>query len=130
MTPVQVVEKQLAAFNTRNLKEFLASYAEDARVHDLQGGRPTLVGRRAIAAVYARVFENEGLRGEVLARLTVGNKVIHHKRCWGLGPDAVDFVAVYEVAGDHIRTAWLHRANQLSEPTMVEPIAAISASGA
>jgi hypothetical protein len=120
VTPVEVVDKQLEAFNERNLDSFLATYAEDARVHDLQNGRPSLVGRPAISEVYSKAFQNQGLRAEILARLAVGNKVIDHERGWGIGSGPTDFVAVYEVEGDFIRNAWLLRTNESSVKTLVQ----------
>ena len=101
------VQRQLEAYNARDLDAFVAQYAENVRVFRPPGLEPAIVGRRAMAEYYAKHrFSLPALHAEVLNRMVLGNKVVDHERITGLGPQVVEAIAVYEVVGGVIRTVW------------------------
>jgi putative hydrolase of HD superfamily len=106
---VEPVQRQLEAYNARDLAAFLEPYAPDVRIFRPPAAEPVLVGRDAMAAHYAaHRFNLPGLHAEILGRLVVGNKVIDHERIAGIGPLPVQAVAVYQVRQGSIQTVWFY----------------------
>lgn len=109
MTLVEVVEKQLTAFNSKDFNAFIAMFSEDVRVYDMPDAAPKLSGKEAFAAAYAKALSNPAMRVEILSRLVVGNKVVDHERVHGLKAERYDVVAIYEVGQDLIRAMWFFK---------------------
>jgi hypothetical protein len=107
MSPEQVVQLQLDAYNARDLDRFLAAYADEVHVFRPPVPAASIVGKRALAEYYAtQRFNLVGLNAEVVDRIVVGNKVIDHERISGVHELPIEVAAVYEVAGGLIRTVW------------------------
>ena len=107
MNPESPVQRQLAAYNDRDLDRFVAEYSDDVRVYRAPTGTPILDGKAAFSAHYAaHRFNLTSLHADVLARLVVGNKVIDHERVIGVRDQPFDAVVVYEVVDDLIRAVW------------------------
>jgi len=98
--PAMLAERQLAAYNARDLDAFSACFSDDVEVFDFPGAAPVLTGREAFRARYFERFKSEGLRAIAVHRAVVGDRVIDHERVWLSGPDAsdpIDLVVVYTV---------------------------------
>jgi hypothetical protein len=107
--PEDVVQRQLVAYNARNLDAFVTQYADDVREYRPPASEPFLAGKAAFRAYYGgERFVLPGLRAEVLQRIVVGNKVADHERIVGIRPSAVEGIAVYEVIGGLIQNVWFH----------------------
>jgi hypothetical protein len=106
MNPVDVVQRQLEAYNARDLEAFMAMYTDDVRLFRMPTREPTTVGKQAMREVYRQRFASPDLHAEILSRTVLGNKVIDHERIVGIRETAVEAVAVYEVAAGLIRTVW------------------------
>src|SRR5689334_19063777 len=101
MTPTDIVQRQLDAYNAHDLAAFLATYAEAAELTRVGKADAQVVGKDAIAELYAsRVFNVPGHRAELVGRFAFGNKVVDHERVFGLSAEPFEAVAVYEVTGD------------------------------
>ncbi|MGX6648051.1 nuclear transport factor 2 family protein [Maricaulaceae bacterium MS644] len=99
LSPAVIAERQLAAYNARDLDAFAACFAEDVEVYDFPGVR-VLSGREAFRARYEARFQNEGLEAVAVHRTVIGPRVIDHERVWfdGRGrSEPVDLVVVYTV---------------------------------
>jgi hypothetical protein len=99
-SPVEVVQAQLDAYNTRDLDAFLAQYGEDAEVLDLGSPTPTTRGKSALADRYRQLFDRSpALHCDIVNRSALGRVVIDHERITGRdGSDApVEVMAIYEV---------------------------------
>jgi hypothetical protein len=106
MNPPDIVQRQLDAYNARDLDRFVACYAEDVRVFRPPAAEPVTVGRAALGAHYAaHRFNLPGLHAELVARMVMGNKVIDQERIVGIGDAPMDAVAVYEVGSDGLIAA-------------------------
>ena len=70
MDPVAVVQRQLDAYNARDLPRFLAEYSEDIRVYRLPSAEPALVGKNAFGDFYAmQRFNRAGLHADLMGRM-------------------------------------------------------------
>ena len=84
MSPEQLAQEQLDAYNARDLDRFVACYADDIRLYRPPAAEPFLSGKAALAAHYAaNRFNNAALHAELRGRLVVGNKVFDHERAHG-----------------------------------------------
>lgn len=80
MTPADLAQKQLDAYNRQDMAAFAACYADDVVVADLNGAVSTS-GIAAFRDRYAKMFrENPENRAELVNRVAVGNVVIDHER--------------------------------------------------
>lgn len=106
-SPEAVAQRQLDAYNARDLDAFVACYADDVELFRPPAVAPALVGAAALRAFYARErFGHLGLRAELLHRAVVGATVIDHERIHGVGPTPFEVVVAYQIEGDLIRRVW------------------------
>jgi putative hydrolase of HD superfamily len=106
-TPEAVVQRQLEAFNARDLDAWLATYAEDARQFEHPA---TLLasGHAEIRARSASRFAEPELHARLMRRSVMGPVVIDHEqvtRRFPEGPGLIEMVCVYEVRGGRIQSA-------------------------
>lgn len=103
-TPEQLVQRQVAAYNSHDAARFSATYAENAELLDFPS-KPTLVGRAKLAEFYTKFFAwASQVHCEVVSRTVLGNKVIDHERVTGLpNGKTIEAVAIYEVENGLIR---------------------------
>jgi hypothetical protein len=104
--PVAVVERQLAAYNARDLERFAATYSDDVTIHRMPDQMHAIRGKEQLRAVYRERLASPHLHAEILSRIVLGNKVIDHERIVGIREHPVEALAIYEVAGSLIRAVW------------------------
>ena len=105
--PAAFAQRQLDAYNARDLARFVAEYTEDVRVWRLPGTEPVLVGRAALAEHYRQHrFNLPALHAELVQRLVFGNKVIDQERVTGVQPTPMEVAAIYEVTPAGISRVW------------------------
>ncbi len=103
MTPASLAQKQFDTYNRQDLDGFVACYADNVVVADLNGAIST-TGLTAFRERYAKMFrENPENRAELVSRMEVGNVVIDHERVFR-SRNAAPFeaLAIMTVAGDKI----------------------------
>lgn len=109
MNPADPVQRQLDAYNARDLERFVAEYSDDVQVFVPPATEPVLAGKAAFAAHYAgKRFNLPALHATVVARIVSGNTVVDHERVVGLADEEVEAIAVYRVDGDRITTVWFY----------------------
>ena len=112
MTPEEVVQGQVDAYNERDLDRFLAYYSDAVTVFRLPSTEPTMVGKARFAEFYAtQRFNRPGLHAEILARIVLGGKVIDHERIFGIQDTPMEIAAVYEVVDERIARVWFFPAD-------------------
>lgn len=100
---MDAVERQLAAYNARDVDAFIANFAPDVRV--LNGlGEVTLQGWEAKRERYDAAFKREpDVRCEVLHRIRHGEFVVDHEFLAGYQDGSTKHaVAIYRVVDDLI----------------------------
>jgi hypothetical protein len=109
LNPVAVVQRQLEAYNARDLERFLAEYSEDIRAYRPPAVDPSIAGKEAFAKFYAAErFNRPGLHAELVNRIVLGNKVIDHERISGVREQAFEVAVVYEVNNGLIQCTWTY----------------------
>lgn len=109
MNPADPVQRQLDAYNARDLERFVAEYSDDVQVFRPPAAEPVLSGKQAFAAHYAKNrFCLPQLRAELVSRMVVGSTVVDHERITGLQEGVLEAIVVYRVAGDRIRCVWFY----------------------
>jgi hypothetical protein len=107
MSAIEVVQRQLDAYNAHDLAAFVAAYSDTIEVFRMPSSLAAITGKAQFADFYAnRRFNIPALRAEVVNRMILGSKVVDHERIWGLGVAPIEAVAVYRVVDDLIATAW------------------------
>ena len=105
--PEAVVQRQLDAYNARDLPRFLAEYSEDIEVFRLPAAAPAIVGKKPLADFYAtQRFNHAGLHAELRGRIAFGNKVVDHERISGVRDQPFDVAVAYEVCDGLIVRTW------------------------
>ena len=106
MTAVDVVQRQLEAYNARDLERFAATYADDVTLYRMPATAPVIQGKARLREVYRDRFSSPNLHAEILSRIVLGNKVIDHERVRGIRETPLEALAIYEVEDGLIRTVW------------------------
>lgn len=109
--PAEVVQRQLNAYNARDLEAFLATYSDDVTVGGLDEGKVTLKGRAAMAERYGNLFQKSPeLHARIHRRIALGEWVIDQEEARGLeGGKTANVVAIYRVRDGKIRQVWFAR---------------------
>ncbi len=112
--PTAVVQRQLDAYNARDIDALLATYAPDARQFEHPG---TLVASGA-AQIRERLsvrLQEPNLHARLVQRVVMGKLVIDHElvtRTFAEGPGTIELVAIYEVRDGLIVSASVQASNQ------------------
>ena len=112
--PATIVQRQLDAYNARDLDALLATYAPDAR----QFAHPAILLAASAADMRERMaqrFAEPNLHARLLQRVVMGNIVIDHEevtRTFPEGAGRVDMVAIYEVVDGKIQSASVQVSNK------------------
>lgn len=108
LTPEQIIQGQLDAYNARDIDAFMAFWAADAQIF----AHPATLLANGAAAIRARHlirFQEPNLFGRLIHRAVIGGKVVDQEsvtRSFPDGPGQVDVLVIYELAGDKIARAW------------------------
>jgi hypothetical protein len=111
LRPEAVVQRQLDAYNARDLDAFLAQYSPEVRLYRPPAAEPVMVGRDAVAAFHAtQRFHLPNLHAELVNRMVLGNKVVDHERVSGIRESPFEVAVVYEVKNGLIVASWTYLA--------------------
>jgi hypothetical protein len=105
VNPEKVVEKNLKAYNKRDINGFMASFTPDIALYNLGDSKPSISGFDAIKSFYKKVFDaSPKLRSTILKRIVYDNKVIDHERIVGRvgARKPIEIVLIYEIKGNKI----------------------------
>lgn len=106
--PEAVVQRQLEAYNARDIGALLAIYAEEAELYE-HPAKLLAKGTAALRERFAVRFQEPDLHATLLNRIVQGNLVIDHEkvsRTFPEGPGSIDLVMIYEVTSGRISRAW------------------------
>lgn len=107
-SPTDVVDRQLAAYNAKDVDKFLQCYAPTAELFELPD-KSIAKGTAALRERYTKRFADPILHATIAERIVVGDKVIDHEHIritWPEGPGTWDAAAIYQVEGGLITRVW------------------------
>jgi hypothetical protein len=107
-SPEIVVQKQLDAFNSRDVDALLSAYAEDAQLFE-HPSTLLATGSAELRKRYAVRFQEANLHATLLNRIVAGACVVDHEkvtRTFPEGAGEAELVMIYEVKNDRITRAW------------------------
>src|SRR6266550_1910479 len=107
MSAVEVVQRQVEAYNARDLNRFVSAYSETIAIFRMPSTEPIISSKIELAKFCStQRFNLPGLRAEIVNRIVLGNKVIDHERVSGVRDTPLEIAAVYKVVGELIERVW------------------------
>ena len=106
--PETVVQRQLDAYNSRDVEAIVATYADDAQQFE-HPSKLLASGAAQLRERFAARFQEPNLHAALLHRAVLGNVVIDHERVTRTFPEGtgqIEMVAIYEVQQGRIARAW------------------------
>lgn len=97
---VDVVERQVDAYNFQDLDGFVACYAKSVVIEDAEGD-VLINGREAVREHYGNLFERfPNRRATIESRTRVGSYVVDEERIVESGRDEIHVVVIYRLDAD------------------------------
>jgi len=104
-TPMDLAQRQLNAYNVRNIDAFLEPYAEDVEIYSYPD-KLFFRGKSDLQRNYSALFDNTpGLHCELVNRIAQGNMVFDQERVL-LGNRMIEGVVMYQVEEGKIRKVY------------------------
>ncbi len=101
--PIDLVKKQLKAYNSRNIESFLEPYDDDVEAYIHSTNKLAFKGKDAMRKVYSEIFENTpNLHCELINRIVQGNTIIDKERVQ-FGEKIIEAVAIYYIENKKIK---------------------------
>lgn len=106
--PASVIQRQLDAYNARDVATLVALYADEAELYE----HPSTLLARGSAALRERFslrFKEPNLHATLLNRIVTGCMVIDHERInrtFPEGPGTQELTMIYKVQAGRITRAW------------------------
>lgn len=113
-----VVQRQLDAYNAKDIDALMAVYAEDAQQFE-HPSKLLATGAAEIRPRFDARFREQNLHAQLLNRIVSGNVVIDHEivtRTFPEGPGKIELVAIYEVKDERIAKAWFISGKKTLDP--------------
>jgi imidazolonepropionase-like amidohydrolase len=104
-TPLALVQRQLNAYNARNLEAFLEPYAEDVEVY-MFPDKLQYKGKEEMRKQYAFFKNVPDLHCEIKERIIQGNTIIDKESVLGVGAKPVEATAIYQVENNKIKKVY------------------------
>jgi len=107
--PAAVVQRQLDAYNARDVDALLAIYAEDAQMFE-HPSKLLARGTEALRERFVARFQEPNLRAVLLNRTVMGPIVVDHEEVFRTFPEGtgkVRLLMIYEVQAGRIANAWI-----------------------
>jgi hypothetical protein len=114
----KIVQRQLDAYNARDIDAFMAMWASDAQYFE-HPSKLLASGAAEIRARHIVRFKEPNLFGRLIKRMVVGNKVVDQEvvtRTFPEGTGRIDVIAIYEVQDDKIANAWFILGSPVLDP--------------
>jgi len=107
-SPEDLAQRQLNAYNLRNIDAFLEPYDDDVEVYSYPD---TLLfkGKETMRTGYSKMFDNTpNLHCELVGRISQGNVVMDKERVQ-MGDNIVEAIAIYHIENNKIKKVYFVR---------------------
>ena len=102
MTPEQLAQGQLDAYNAHDLDTFCSFFSDDIRVFDAHTGELLFSGKELFRERYTQTLSNPDLHCTLVNRMVQENIVIDQESVVGLGDEVTHAIAIYHTHKDTI----------------------------
>lgn len=109
---MNIVQKQLEAYNARAIEDFMACFDSNAEIFELGQSSPSYKGSEEIRERYQDLFlKSPNLYAHVLNRTQLGNIVIDYEQIHGrMGvTEIIEILAIYQIENNLIRRVYFAR---------------------
>ena len=104
-TPSDLAQRQLNAYNLRNIDAFLEPYADDVEIYNYPNDL-RFKGKETMRKGYSKMFDNTpNLHCELIGRIVQGNVVIDKERV-RFGDKVMEAVAIYHIENNKIKKVY------------------------
>ena len=106
--PAAVVQRQLDAYNARDVDALLATYADDAQTFE-HPAKLLASGSTQLRERFQVRFQEPNLHAALLKRVVMGHIVVDHERVtrtFPEGPGTRELLMIYDVQNGRIARAW------------------------
>lgn len=101
-SPEAIVQRQVNAYNARNIDQFIATYSQDIEIYDAKG-KLLMKGHNQMREEYEDFFTNvPNLYCQIENRIVINNRVIDKEKVRA-GKDIIHAVAIYEIEEGKIK---------------------------
>lgn len=101
ISPETIVQKQVEAYNNKDIEAFLETYSDDIEIYNFPNSL-IMKGKEEMRDVYSEMFDSvKELHCEIKKRIIINNKVIDHEYV-KFDDNFSTVVAIYEVKNDKI----------------------------
>lgn len=103
------IQRQLDAYNAKDLDGLLAIYAADAQMFEYPATLAA-TGTTELRQRFAGRFQEPDLHAQLLKRIVMGNIVVDHElvtRTFAEGTGTIELTMIYEVQNGKIQRAWM-----------------------
>lgn len=104
-TALALVDRQLNAYNARNLDAFLEPYADDIELYDFPD-KLLSKGKTEMRKQYLWFDKVPGLHCEIMSREIHGNIIIDNERVTGVGDKPVEATTIYYIESNKIKKVY------------------------
>ena len=107
--PESVVQRQLEAYNAKDVDALVAVYADEAEMYE-HPAKLLAKGAGELRSRFAERFKEPGLHAKLQQRIVMGAVVIDHElvtRNFPEGPGTIELVMTYRVERGRIAQAWM-----------------------
>ena len=106
--PEEIVQKQLDAYNARDIDALLRIYADDAQMFE-HPSKLLATGSAELRERFVARFKEPDLHAALRQRMVMGQTVVDHEqvtRTFPEGRGKIELVMIYEVQNGRIAKAW------------------------
>ena len=103
LSPVELVQGQLEAYNNHDIEKFCTFFSEDILVFDALTKQVLFEGMKVFRERYTQSFANPNLHCTLVNRMVQENIVIDQESVVGLGEDIVQAIAIYHIKNGIIK---------------------------
>lgn len=105
-SPIDLVERQLKAYNAKNIDAFLEPYADDVELYEFPD-KMVSKGKDAMRKDYEGMFKNiANLHCDIVGRIIQGNIIIDKESITGFGKNKFEATAIYHIEKNKIKKVY------------------------
>lgn len=105
MSPKEIIQKNLDAYNSLDINTFMSCFHPKIKLFNFGNEQPTAIGKEEVQRIYQSLFlQSPNLHSTIIKRIAFENKIIDHESITGRmgNKDIIEMVLIYEVEEEKI----------------------------